>query len=40
MARPLRTEFCRYDNPHKLGVRDLEAGLFCDAFEHDVEVYH
>jgi hypothetical protein len=40
MARPLRTESSLYGNSHKLGARDLEALLFCAAFEHGVEVYH
>lgn len=39
MARPLRTDFCRYDNPRKLGARGLAARLFCAAFEDGVEVY-
>ena len=40
MARLFRTDFCRYDNPLKLGARGPVVGLFYAAFEHGVEVDH
>jgi hypothetical protein len=40
MAHSLHTESCLHGNPYRLGGRDLEALLFCAAFECDVEGYH